>query len=131
MELLFELIIQLLTELLFPIIVEFLVEIGLASLAEGLRNRKARSPLLAALGYILLGAAAGALSLLVFPRSFVRSDRLHGISLIVNPTLAGGAMALMGRWRRRRGDPTIRLDSFLYGFLFALAMTLPRFLFAK
>lgn len=37
----------------------------------------------------------------------------------------------LGRMRRRQGKELIRLDSFMYGFVFALAMTLIRFFWGK
>jgi hypothetical protein len=119
-----------LLDILLTISGESLIELGLRSLAEPFQEREDRSPLLAALGYALLGFIVGGLSLLIFPYAFVRGSRLHGISLVITPTLAGLAMAGLGWLRDRQGKPRIRLDSFSYGFVFAFAMTLMRFLFA-
>jgi hypothetical protein len=71
----------------------------------------------------------GGLSLLVFPQSFVRSERFHGINLMITPVLCGLLMTAIGRWRARQGDPLLRIDSFVYGFLFAFAMALVRFVY--
>lgn len=87
--------------------------------------------MLAGAGYALLGLIAGGLSLLFFPRALLRSTSLHGISLLITPLLAGGAMSLVGAWRRRRGERLLRLDSFGYAFVFAFAMALVRLLFTK
>jgi hypothetical protein len=106
---------------------ELLLELGLRSLGEPFVAREERNAVLAAIGYVLLGFLFGALSLLVFPESFVRSENFHGINLIITPVLAGLAMAGIGRLRERKGQTTIRLDSFAYGFLFAFAMALVRF----
>jgi hypothetical protein len=39
-------------------------------------------------------------------------------------------MSAIGIWRRRRGKELIRLDRFAYGYLFALAMGIIRFVYA-
>jgi hypothetical protein len=65
----------------------------------------------------------------VFPRSFVRSERFHRINLLITPLVAGLVMGTVGRWRVRHGDTLLRLDTFVYGFLFAFAMALVRFVY--
>jgi hypothetical protein len=129
MEIILEFLLQTLIELVLYVFGELLVELGLSSLAEPFRSREARNPVLAFVGYALLGLIAGGLSLLIFPNSFVRSARLHGISLFVTPVLAGLLMSGVGWLRRRQGRAVIRLDSFSYGFIFAFGMALIRFLF--
>ena len=99
----------------------------LRAVLEPFVQRVDRNPLLAGLGYCLLGLVVGGLSLLVFPNSFVRSERFHGINLVITPLLAGLVMAGIGRLRANRGEPLIRLDSFAYGFTFAFAMAAVRF----
>jgi len=106
---------------------EFLAELLGRSVREPFRRPQPINPLLAALGYALFGAVAGALSLWLFPALFVASSALRLVNLVVTPLLAGAAMALLGAWRRRHEQATIRLDTFLYGYVFALAMALVRF----
>jgi uncharacterized membrane protein len=129
MEIFLEFLFWLIVEFLLSIGGEILVELGLRSIAEPFQPREERNDLLAILGYALLGLIVGALSLLVFPHPFVSSTRLHGISLLITPTLAGLVMAAIGWWRERKGKTVIRLDSFLYGFVFAFFMAAVRFLF--
>ena len=129
MEIIFEFLVQVVFELFLEIFGGLLVELGVRSLAEPFREREARSPYLALAGYALLGFIVGGLSLLIFPQSFVRSSRLHGISLLITPTLAGLVMSGIGWLRHRQGSTVIRLDSFGYGFIFAFDMALVRFLF--
>ena len=74
MEILLELlfaVLQVAGELLLQIVVEGLVELGLHGVGERLRPRKPLHPLLAAVGYAVLGAAAGAISLWLFPQRFI------------------------------------------------------------
>jgi hypothetical protein len=129
MEFLAEFILQFIFEFLLQIAGELLIELGLRSLGEPFVNREERNPVLAAIGYCLIGAILGGLSLILFPNSFVRSERFHGVNLIITPVLAGLVMAAIGRFRERHGKTVIRLDSFVYGFLFAFAMALVRFYF--
>jgi len=127
-EILFELLAQLLLEVLIELFPELLLELVWRSLREVLQPRAEKEPVLAFLGYALLGAAAGALSLLPFPHAFVHGSKWHGMSLIVSPVLAGVGMSIVGWFRRRRGEPLIRLDTFPYGFSLAFGVALVRFL---
>ncbi len=105
-----------------------LVELGLHSVAEPFRKRP--NVWLAVLGYALLGAGLGALSLWAFPGHLTREGWPRLLNLVLTPVLAGLAMAWLGRWRARRGDPVLRIDRFAYGYLFALAVAVVRFNFA-
>ena len=123
-----EAIVEILGELLLQLVLEVLAEVGLHAVREPLRARP--NPALAATGYLLFGLAAGALSLLVAPHSFVHGDaRL--LNLVLAPLLAGLAMRALGAWRTRRGQAVVRLDRFLYGYLFAVALAIVRFQFAR
>jgi hypothetical protein len=51
--------------------------------------------------------------------------------MVITPLVAGGVMSLMGAWRRRRGQPVVRIDRFAYGYLFAVAMALVRYTMAS
>ncbi len=124
----FELIFEVIGEFLLQIAVEALAEMGLRSLREPFA--KAPNPWLAAPGYLVFGAVAGGLSLLVFPSPLVGGG-LRLANLLVTPVLAGLAMAWLGAWRVRRGQEVLRLDRFTYGYLFALALALVRFGFAR
>jgi hypothetical protein len=131
MEIIAELIGAFIVEVFLPLIGEFFVEVGLRSLGEPFVRRENRNPVLAGIGYCLLGLIFGGISLLIFPNSFIRSERFHGINLLITPVISGLAMSAL-RWLRRRQDhPVLRLDSFLYGFLFAFMMVLVRFLYTS
>ena len=133
MEIVFEILfvlLQFVGELVLQVILEALAELGLHSVRETFRRPKPSHPALAAVGYAILGAAAGAISLWLFPQLFIDTPRLRILNLLVTPVAAGAVMASIGAWRRKRDKELIRLDRFAYGFLFALAMALVRFVWA-
>ena len=127
MEFLFELLFEFLGELLLQVVAEVLFEVGLRSLAAPFKRRP--NPYLASIGYVLFGAAAGGLSLWLFPSLFIGSPTGRVANAIVTPFIAGGCMAAIGAWRRRRDQDLILLDRFAYGYLFALVMALVRLRF--
>lgn len=126
-----ELLAELLLEGVLYLILEVAGELGLRSLGEPFVAREQRNPFLAGMGYFLFGSALGGLSLLIFPDSFMYSERFHGINLLITPVLAGLGMALIGRLRQRKGQTLLRLDSFIFGYIFALPMALIRFLYTN
>lgn len=81
---------------------------------------------MAAIGYLIFGAIAGALSLLL-PKMFEISKSLRLANLIITPIACGFLMAWFGRFRERKSLATIRLDTFMYGYLFALSMAVVRY----
>lgn len=130
MEFIFELFFEIFGEFLIQLIFEALSEVGLHVLKKS-SQRRPSSPGLAVVGYVILGGLCGALSLWLFPNFFVQSHVGRAVSLVVTPVLSGGAMALLGAWRRRRGEDLLRLDRFAYGYAFALAMAAVRFSFGQ
>lgn len=123
-----ELLFQLFGEIILQVVIEALAEAGLHALAEPFRRPPNRW--LAALGYLLLGAAAGGLSLLAFSAHLVTTPGLRIANLIITPVAVGLLMCVLGAWRARRGAPLLRIDKFAYGYLFALSLALVRFTFA-
>jgi hypothetical protein len=121
---------------------ELIVEVFLSGLLEALWDlasatykvtygRKNHHPLLAALGYLALGATIGAGSLLLRPERMAAHTVFPGISLVLGPLLTGGCMRLWGDWRRARGHATTNLATFLGGAAFALGLALVRFGWAR
>ncbi len=117
---------------------EFLAELVLQLLVElfaNLAGRPFRSrpspPILVALGYGILGAALGLVSAIFWPASAASPLALRLTTLILVPVLAGLAFAALGAWRRRRGREPNRLERFVCAWLFAFALALPRFIWAR
>jgi FtsH-binding integral membrane protein len=128
MEWIFELLSQFIWELLLQIVFEVLAEFGMQGTIEVFKRRP--NPWLASVGHLILGAIAGLISLLIFPALLIHSHNAQLASLFITPLVAGGVMSLMGAWRRRRGQPVVRIDRFAYGYLFAVAMALVRYALA-
>jgi hypothetical protein len=88
-------------------------------------------PALAMVAYLIVGALTGGASLSLFPHPLVHSSRFHGISLLISPALAGGAMSLMGLILKKQDKHVSKIESFGYGWTFAFGMALVRFAFAR
>jgi hypothetical protein len=100
------------------------------SLGEAIKD----SRVLTGFMYTLLGALAGALSLVVLPHLLIHREhpiRFHGISLIISPIISGLVLSSVGAVMRRWGKKVTPVETFGYGFAFALGMALIRFFFAK
>ena len=129
MEELLSAILSALAELLFEFLFELFLEaiVGLiVRAARSLFSNAAFSPTFAAAFYLLLGCASGAASLLLFPHPIFHPSKLHGISLLISPILTGLAMSQVGTLLRRNGRETVRIESFGYGFAFALGFAIVR-----
>jgi len=83
------------------------------------------------LKFTLLGLALSFVSILVLPQPLVRPSKFHGISLLISPVVTGLFMGFIGRTVRRRGRTPVQIESFAYGFTFALAFALIRFLMVR
>ena len=128
MEFIFEVIFQFVGEILLQLCFQLLAELGVHSLADPFR--RPRNPALLTVGFILWGAIAGGISLLIFPSSPIANPMLRQINLIATPVAAGLAMMMVGKARLRKGQTLVRLDRFGFAFVFAFAMALVRFIWA-
>lgn len=129
MEIIFEILFEFFGEIILQIVFQVFAEFGLQSLKAPFQ--KASNPYLAGIGYAVFGAIAGALSLWAFPVLLLNSYGARVASLALTPFAAGASSTAIGAWRRRRDQELVRLDRFAYGYVFALAMALVRFLFGQ
>ena len=114
-------------EIILPLFSEVLSEVSLRGITEPFKRNEEINPVLAVMGYILFGALVGLLSLLI-PKMFEIPYWMRIMNLVVTPIICGLVMMKIGQIREKRGDRLIRLDTFLYGYLFALAMAVVRFI---
>jgi hypothetical protein len=122
---------ELLMEVLFEVALESIVALIARSARTVLAESNPIRPILAGAGYALFGAAVGAASVGIHPHPLFHPSRFHGVSLLVSPVVTGLVMSQVGSVLRRNGKRTVRIESFGYGFLFALGWAIIRFIFAR
>ena len=130
MELIFEILLQFIIEIFGQVIFEILAELGIRSISNALGFEKPKNPFLAAFGYIILASISAGISLYFFSIHYVKRSELRLINLIISPLLVGGLMGVRGRFLVKKQKEPIRIDSFFYGYLFAITFALIRFFFA-
>ena len=82
-----------------------------------------------AIMFFAAGVLIGWLSVWLFPEPFIRPSSLHGINLVITPTVAGLTMAAIAWLRLRQSQLMVQLESFSFGFIFAFGLVLMRLLF--
>ena len=128
MEFILEALLQFVGEIALQALFELIVELGFHSLADTFR--RPRKPALSTIGFALWGIAAGALSLWLFPTSYIQDPLFRRLNLIVTPVAVGFLMTLIGKIRVKNGENLLRIDRFGYAFVFAFAMALVRFMWS-
>src|SRR5678815_2309364 len=123
-----EFLLQIFLEFLLQFVGGLITDVVLHVLSRFIQSRRTLNALITLIMYLGVGLFVGWLSILVFPKAFVRSSNLHGISLLITPVLAGFMMSAIGWIRLRKGKLRIRLETFSCGFVFAFAMALIRLL---
>ncbi|MGD0630688.1 MAG: hypothetical protein ABR987_15250 [Terracidiphilus sp.] len=134
MEELLSAILSALAELFFEFLFELFLEAIVGLIVRAVRSLFSNavfSPVFAAAFYLLLGGASGAASLLLFPHPIFHPSRFHGISLLVSPVVTGFVMSQIGTVLRRNGRESVRIESFGYGFAFALGFAVVRLIFVR
>jgi hypothetical protein len=119
-----EFILQFLGEFILQGCFELLARAGYRTLSDPFRAE--RKAWLSALGHIAWGLIAGAISLLVFPSSFIQSQTLKLVNLFGTPVALGLSMMAIAHFRRNE-KADAPLDHFGYAFLFAISMALVRY----
>jgi H+/Cl- antiporter ClcA len=119
-------ILQFVGELLLQILWQIIGELIGHGVREAFRKPEPLEPWLAAIGYAVLGAVGGGVSLLFVSELYIRNHWLRAANLVLTPIIVGLMMGALGAWRRRHERDVIRLESFAYGSLFALSMAIVR-----
>ena len=120
-----------LLEALFEYVVTGVADLLLRGLQAVVAEPYIDDPLLASVGYLFLGILFGAMSLALFPHRLVRPSALHGVSLLISPTISGTLMSLTGKAFGLSAGTATRLETFSYGFAFAFGVALVRLLLAR
>jgi hypothetical protein len=127
---LLEIFLEIFLEAAFEFAAEFIGALIWRGLAAEVDTTEFKGPLLACIGYVILGGVTGGLSLLFFPHPLFHPSRIPGLSVVISPVLAGLGMWMVGTSLRKRNKKAMQIESFGYGFAFAFGMALVRFLFA-
>lgn len=122
----FEFLIEILLQIVVDLVWELITMFGWESVAHSLRRDREADPMLAALGYALLGSVVGVISVGALPEVFLPRLQVRGLSLLLSPAIAGAIMQAHGDWRRRRNLPTTLLATFWGGATFAFFVALSR-----
>jgi hypothetical protein len=122
-----EVLLEIVVEGLLQVFGELLVELGWESVKEGF-GRRNHHPIIAAIGFLILGAAIGGVWVWISPTPLVEPGQVRGLSLIVSPLIAGTAMHLFGEFRHSRGHSPTNLATFLGGASLAFAIAAVRLL---
>jgi len=130
LEVLLTAFLELFGDVLIQIVLEFLFN-GVTSVRRALPDTENKHPGLQAVGWSVVGAAVGGLSLAIYREPLFHRGRLPGVSLLLSPLLTGVVMEQVGRLRAARGKPPQPLSNFRNGAAFAFGFALVRFLFAK
>jgi len=120
-------LIEVLLELIVEILGEVLFGIAGAIFEEAISDEGRARRLPAAVGHVLMGMMAGAISLMVLRHQVLGHLGIPGISLILAPVGTGTLLELLGRWWVNRGNVRVALFSFWGGFCFALGMAVVRY----
>lgn len=130
MEIILEFIFGIFGEIFLQLFAEFFADLGISSMLETATPRKDRNPIFAFIGYALFGGIIGGVSLIFFPELLLENKSYAISNMIITPLIAGSMMATIGGIRRRRYFKLLRLDSFFYGYIFALSMAVTRYVFS-
>lgn len=116
---------EIILEILAEIFIQILFELGSHSLIEPFRKKP--NAVWSLIGYLIFGAVAGGVSCIFFKELLVKDTPFQVLNLFVTPVVSGYIMAILGKFREKKGVELIRMDKFAYGFAFAFAMALVRF----
>ncbi len=131
MTILVEIVIWLLVEVLLQLAGEVLIAIGVESLAQSLGRRDKPHWALAGLGCLLIGAIAGLIVTVIYPHHVSPSVGLPYLAIVILPVFVGLAAFWLGGRAEAAGRPRPALATFWGGALFAVGMSVVRFLILR
>ena len=128
-EAVFSFLAEVVVDILAQVLLEILTSFGWESLDHAVRRERRAHPVFAGTGHLVIGLAAGIVSLFVLPHRLTPLSPLPGLSLAVSPILTGIFMDRIGEWWRERGRDRPKLFSFWAGAICAFGIALVRFLY--
>jgi uncharacterized membrane protein len=131
MAFLVEVLLWFVVELLLQLVGEALIGVGVESLSQSLGRREKPHWAVAGLGCFLIGGIAGLLVTLIYPHHVSPSLSLPYFAIVILPVLVGLAAFWLGERAEAAGRDRPTLATFWGGVLFALGMSLVRFLMLR
>ncbi len=128
LEFLFEVLFEIFGEVFGQVIFQALAEAGLHFFRRPGAKTEETGWWKLVIGYTLLGVVIGVISLFVFPHALMHGRVARIGYLVLAPIATGLSMSVIGALRQRRGQDTIPLDRFAYGWLLGFATALVRYL---
>lgn len=126
-----EIVIEILLELFGEIIIQVLFELGFGSIIEAFKSRKESNTIMSVIGVILLAIIFGFLFSWLLPSRMFPNIPITGLSIILAPLVVGFTMHEIGEWKKKNGKVATIIATFWGGALFALVISLIRFLSTK
>lgn len=121
-----EILFDIVAEIILGFLVEFSVEIA-ARFFGGKKDVDEESTLIT-LVYLIIAVVLGWLSVIVYPNSVIEEGPLRIMYFVFVPLAIGGLMSLRGKRLEHKGKTLIKIDSFIYGYLFALFFIITRYM---
>jgi hypothetical protein len=127
MDVLLELVFEIIGEVLMQILFEGVVEVSAEAAGPAARRMAREHPIIAATGFLFIGAFCGLLSVWFVPQRMLPAPRLPGLSMLLSPLCTGFLMQRYGRWQVKRGKTASNLATFWGGAFFAFALAATRY----
>lgn len=110
------------------ILFELIVDAGASQARRLSRAQREYSPLTMLFVYGSLGGLLGWASTRIIDHLLLPHAIWRALNLVITPLIVAAVMAWIGRARTQRGLRTVRLEVFVYAWLFALAFAVTRWI---
>lgn len=127
LEILWIIFVEILGTSFFEAIVEFIIR----AIVRLFGLEKNPHPFFAFIGYNVAAFLLGSISIGLFKSHIIHSEALQIANLILVPIVVGLLMKLRGDYLEKNKKKRIHLNSFVFGYAFALTFLLVRFFFVK
>jgi uncharacterized YccA/Bax inhibitor family protein len=124
-----ELIFAILGEALAGLIGSFILDLIPFTFAR--HFLKGKNPIVVVVGYGLIGAILGGISLSFAPFHLIRSHVWRIVNILLTPVLTGLLLAMWKNKKSHQIPPIYKNRTFYCGFFFALCLLAIRLMFAK
>jgi uncharacterized membrane protein YfcA len=113
-------------QVVLQLVGEAMLALGWESVAASARERSKANPVLAGVGYLLIGLVLGAISGALYPRRIAEDMGVSLLGVFVNPALFGLLAFQYGQRKRRRDQAATHLATFWGGASFAFGFSAAR-----